>query len=82
MSKTLEQINKFLDDKDNKKYHFNSFNEEEYKISKAIWSPSRYLSISSLSSKFIYGFVTIYLSLRFKLLLCDRIIKKNNMQLI
>jgi RecA/RadA recombinase len=32
MSKTLEQINKFLDDKDNKKYHFNHFNEEEYKI--------------------------------------------------
>ena len=33
MSKTLDQINKFLDDKDNKKYHFNHFNEEEYKIS-------------------------------------------------
>ena len=33
MSKTLEQINKFLDDKDNKKYHFNNFNEEDYKIS-------------------------------------------------
>ena len=33
MSKTLEQINKFLDNKDNKKYHFNSFNEKEYKIS-------------------------------------------------
>ena len=32
-SKTLDQINKFLDDKENKKYHFNSFNEEEYKIS-------------------------------------------------
>ena len=33
MSKTLEQINKFLESKDNKKYHFNSFNEKEYKIS-------------------------------------------------
>jgi RecA/RadA recombinase len=33
MSKTLDQINKFLLDKDNKKYHFNNFNEEEYKIS-------------------------------------------------
>jgi len=32
MSKTLDQINKFLDDKDNKKYHFNHFNEDEYKI--------------------------------------------------
>lgn len=32
MSKTLEQINKFLDDKDNKKYHYNHFNEEEYKV--------------------------------------------------
>jgi RecA/RadA recombinase len=33
MSKTLDQINKFLSDKDNEKYHFNNFNEEEYKIS-------------------------------------------------
>jgi len=33
MSKTLEQINKFLQDKENKKYHFNDFNEKEYKIS-------------------------------------------------
>jgi RecA/RadA recombinase len=33
MSKTLDQIHKFLDDKENKKYHFNAFNEEEYKIS-------------------------------------------------
>jgi len=32
MNKTLEQIDKFLKDKDNKKYHFNDFNEEEYKI--------------------------------------------------
>ena len=32
MSKTLDQINKFLDDKDNKKYHFNHFAEEDYKI--------------------------------------------------
>ena len=30
-SSTLDQINKFLEDKDNKKYHFNHFNEEEYK---------------------------------------------------
>ena len=33
MSKTLDQINKFLSDKENQKYHFNNFNEEEYKIS-------------------------------------------------
>jgi len=33
MSKTLDQINKFLQDKDNQKYHFNNFNEDEYKIS-------------------------------------------------
>ena len=33
MSKTLDQINKFLEDKDNKKYHFNHFNEVAYKIS-------------------------------------------------
>lgn len=33
MSKTLEQINKFLQDKENQKYHFNNFEEEEYKIS-------------------------------------------------
>lgn len=33
MSKTLDQINKFLQDKDNQKYHFNDFNEEDYKIS-------------------------------------------------
>ena len=32
MSKTLDQINKFLQDKDNQKYHFNNFNEDEYKI--------------------------------------------------
>jgi len=32
MSKTLDQINKFLQDKDNQKYHFNNFNEEDYKI--------------------------------------------------
>jgi len=32
MSSTLDQINKFLDNKDNKKYHFNHFNEEDYKI--------------------------------------------------
>tara|TARA_B100002019_G_scaffold292234_1_gene314760 strand:- start:21887 stop:22984 length:1098 start_codon:yes stop_codon:yes gene_type:complete len=33
MSKTLEQINKFLDNKENQKYHFNNFVEEDYKIS-------------------------------------------------
>ncbi len=33
MSKTLDQIDKFLKDKDNQKYHFNHHNEEEYKIS-------------------------------------------------
>jgi recombination protein RecA len=33
MSKTLDQINKFLEDKDNKKYHYNHFNEDDYKIS-------------------------------------------------
>jgi len=33
MSKTLDQINKFLQDKDNQKYHFNNFEEEDYKIS-------------------------------------------------
>ena len=32
MSKTLDQINKFLQDKDNQKYHFNNFEEEDYKI--------------------------------------------------
>ena len=33
MSKTLEQINRFLTNKENKKYHFNDFDEVEYKIS-------------------------------------------------
>ncbi len=33
MSKTLDQINKFLQDKDNQKYHFNHFDEDEYQIS-------------------------------------------------
>jgi len=33
MNKTLDQIDKFLKDKDNQKYHFNNFDEEEYKIS-------------------------------------------------
>ena len=33
MSKTLDQINKFLQDKDNQKYHFNNFEEEDYKVS-------------------------------------------------
>ena len=33
MNKTLNQIDKFLKDKDNQKYHFNSYKEEEYKIS-------------------------------------------------
>lgn len=33
MSKTLDQINKFLQNKENQKYHFNNFEEEEYKIS-------------------------------------------------
>ena len=33
MNKTVDQINKFLDNKDNKKYHYNHFKEEDYKIS-------------------------------------------------
>jgi len=33
MNKTLDQIDKFLKDKDNQKYHFNYHNEDEYKIS-------------------------------------------------
>ena len=33
MNKTLDQIDKFLKDKDNRKYHFNNYDEEEYKIS-------------------------------------------------
>jgi recombination protein RecA len=33
MSETTDQINKFLSDKDNLKYHYNNYNEEEYKIS-------------------------------------------------
>jgi recombination protein RecA len=33
MNKTLDQIDKFLKDKDNQKYHFNNYDEEEYKIS-------------------------------------------------
>ena len=33
MSKTLDQINRFLINKENKKYHFNDFHEEDYKIS-------------------------------------------------
>jgi len=33
MSETLDQINKFLSDKENKKYHYNNFEEDDYKIS-------------------------------------------------
>lgn len=33
MSDTLDKIQSFLSDKDNKKFHYNNYNEEEYKIS-------------------------------------------------
>jgi len=33
MSETLDQINKFLTDKNNAKYHYNSYKEDDYKIS-------------------------------------------------
>jgi len=33
MSETLEKINKFLSHKDNEKYHYNNFKDDDYKIS-------------------------------------------------